>query len=231
MFLSDVRKITKKWELDKYKYPISILDFAQKNVPLSITLWENKLIYFSLKERKNYLCQFQKDVDELLYKYDFDKLWEQYLVGFLLSGVLVLPLEYCRIFMRFDEYTNSPLLYIELTPNTTLEDIKQRWNDIENIKNQLYPFRKKRGKTSRNIEKILSLRNSYELRWELVEEKFKTKERRLKAIEALRKAEKRLQEKQKRILIRGLKRKFANLPISIKEFEEMFGKINKYYYL
>lgn len=238
MFSKDIENITKKWGLNKCKYPISVVSFYENNIPMSILLWENKLIYYTIKAflknksyRKIYLKEFEKDIDDLLYKYDFDNIWKNSIIGFLLSGILVLPINYCRVMVQFNEYNNSPLLCIELTPNTTLKDINQRWKEIKDIKNELYPLRKKRGKTTKNIEDIIKIKNDYEERWNLVEKKCKSKKNRIKAIETLRKSEKRLKRKQSEILKRGLKRKLANLPTSIKEFEDEFGRMNKFYYL
>ena len=62
------------------------------------------------------------------------------------------------------------------------------------------------------------------------EKKFKVLKKRLQAIEALRKSEERIKEKQGKIIRRGLKRKLATPPSSIKKFEDCFGRIFKTHY-
>ena len=176
----------------------------------------------------NFLWKFEKDINELLLQYDFNEFWKNSIIGFLLSGNLILPIEYCRGIIQYDEKNNTPILSIEIFPDTTLEDINYKWKDIERMKNELYPVRKKRRKLTRDIEQILNL--NYEKRWNLAEKKFKGLKKRLQAIEALRKSEERIKEKQGKIIRRGLKRKLATPPSSIKKFEDCFGRIFKTHY-
>lgn len=176
--------------------------------------------------------KFKKEIKDLLLTYNLDDIWEHSIVGLLLSGKLILPVKYCQGIIQYDD-ENRPVLSIELTPHTTLEDIEHKWGNIERLKDQLYPLRKKRYKTTKNIEQIIKLGGDSGKRWELVEEKYgdRSKERRLKMIEALRKAEKRLTEKQEEETKRGSKRKIA-LPLPlIKEFEDRFGKLRKSYFI
>ena len=178
----------------------------------------------------NFLWKFEKDINELLLQYDFNEFWKNSIIGFLLSGNLILPIEYCRGIIKYDENNNIPILSIAVFPDTTLEDINCKWKDIKKMKNQLYPLRRKRRKLTKNIEKVINLRQDYNKRWDLVEKDYKGFKKRLQAIEALRKSETRIRDKQKEIINRGLKRKLARPPSSIKEFEDNFGRIFKTHY-
>ena len=236
IFLNDLKILTKKWDLDKCRYHL------EDNYYSEINRWENKLIAETLKlklgsAKQNKILppssipifQFKKDIEELLIKYNLSRLWENSIEALLLTGYLKLPKEYCRGVISFSDDGN-PLLFIEITPTITLKDIKNKWKKIEEIKNQIYPLRKKRIKETKNIEEIVETEGNYGKRWDLVEKQYSRFDKRIMAIESLRKSEKRLSEKRQRMIKEGLKRKLASLPPGIKELEECFGRLHKEYY-
>lgn len=141
-------------------------------------LWKCLLLFEDIKKIYNDLNQFSKnqninffkeynnnlksnefntDLQNLLDSFNLSPVWEESILLLLLTGYLFPPQKFCEILIK-KEGTKLDI-YIPIHPETRFEDIKYHWNDIKELKEEV--FGKRRIKIPDSFEDYILI---YELR-------------------------------------------------------------------
>lgn len=175
-FINDVLSLARRWSLSKKVFITIPTDFFEYHTLPAINFWNFHLVPLTLamaKKRnlsleKGFDLQrfFEKDLEALMGKYDFEEYWAESLKGLLLSGEWYLPRHASIIYVEFydDSEVNkiNPKVSLKIFKDTPSDEVKMRWKEIETLRKEIYPGKRKRNKSRKEAEKLLGL-NDLEL--------------------------------------------------------------------
>jgi len=99
------------------------------------------------------ISEFQKDIIVFLDKFNFGKEWLNTIADFILSMWLYPPM-FNFLVDENDAESGKQKVLLKLNADTSLDDIKEGWQEIQKQQNNLYPAFKKRYFTKKSFENL-----------------------------------------------------------------------------
>jgi hypothetical protein len=153
-FAASLKLLMDKWNpsFKNEKLPVFCWSYKDyKEVRKRNKIAYNRRVNFINSLPEGRISEFQKDIFVFLDKFNFGKEWLNAIADFILSMWLYPPMFNLNTDDRAPE---EKRLLLELNPDTSLDDIKEAWREINKQQKTLDPAFKKRYFTDKSFENL-----------------------------------------------------------------------------
>lgn len=115
---------------------------------------------------------FYQQLRELNRRYGLSALWDRSIEALLLSGMLPVPFENCRLVLQ---RRKEPRLFVEVFPETRKEDLDDLWSSSQVALDQAFPTRPKRRRQREQLDRDLTTqehRRQGKGIWEIIDDEY-----------------------------------------------------------